>query len=61
MAEKMTEEQKEVTKFAERLGYVLNKGLALYLLYGDAPRDEWEEPIPKWVTKLPEGKALTKL
>ena len=51
----------EVTKFAQERGYVLNKGLALYLLYGDAPRDEWEEPIPNWVKKLPEGKALTKL
>ncbi len=60
LAEKMTEEQKEVTKFAEKLGYVLNKGLALYLLYGDIPSDEWEQPIPNWVNKLPDGKAFTK-
>lgn len=60
LAEKMTEEQKEATKFAEKLGYVLNKGLALYLLYGDAPRDEWEQQIPQWVEKLPEGKPLVK-
>ena len=61
LAEKMTEEQKEATKFAQERGYVLNKGLALYLLYGDVPEEEWEEPIPNWVKKLPEGKALTKL
>jgi len=61
LAEKMTEEQKEATKFAQELGYVLNKGLALYLLYGEVPEEEWEEPIPEWVNELPEGKALTKL
>ena len=56
-----SESKYQATKFAQELGYVLNKGLALYLLYGEAPRDEREEPIPNWVTKLPEGKALTKL
>jgi hypothetical protein len=55
-----TDSKLEATKFAEKLGYVLNKGLALYLLYGDIPSDEWEQPIPNWVKKLPDGKAFTK-
>jgi hypothetical protein len=50
-----------VTKFAKERNYVLNKGLALYLVYGDIPEEEWEQPIPHWVEELPEGKAFTNL
>jgi hypothetical protein len=56
-----SELKSQATKFAKELGYVLNKGLVLYLLYGDAPKEEWEQPIPEWVEKLPEGEAFTKL
>ena len=51
----------QVTQFAKERNYVLNKGLATYLLYGDLPQSEWEQPLPQWAEQLPEGPALQKL
>ena len=48
-------------KFAKGLNYVPNKGLAKYLIYGDEPEENWEEPLPSWVNELPDGPALKKL
>jgi hypothetical protein len=47
-------------KFAKERGYVLNKGLAIYILYGETPESEWETPLPKWVRDLPDG-PITKI
>jgi hypothetical protein len=43
----------QVKKFAEMLGIELTKELALYQIYGDAPREDWENPVPQWVEELP--------
>jgi hypothetical protein len=53
--------EESLLKFAKERNYVPNQGLALYLIYGDEPAENWESPIPAWVKKLPAGPALKKL
>ncbi len=53
-----SKERDQVIKYAKDRGYVLNKGLAIYLLYGETPESEWETPLPRWVKDLPDGPPL---
>jgi hypothetical protein len=53
--------EESLMKFAQERNYVPNQVLALYLIYGDEPAENWESPIPAWVKKLPAGPALKKL
>ncbi len=53
--------KEEVTKYAEERKYILNKGLVMYLIYGDLQEENREMSVPKWVEKLPDGQAFQKL
>ena len=50
--------KERITRFSQKLGVELTKELALWMIYGDAPREDWEMPIPQWVENLPKGELL---
>ena len=58
---KEVEIKNKVMQFAKERNYVINKGLAIYIIYGELQESEWEQPLPQWVEVLPDGPALQKL
>ncbi len=52
--------KERIEKFAGEMGYVLNRGLVEYMIYGETDPENWEEPLPAWARRLPKGEALLK-